>query len=212
MGEVAGLGVEDDFLSGFLAPVEPIQEFFRDDALAVVREDDRVELVDPGVNGFGQLREFEAVEGPVRFPVHAQHLLVGGDDASLEGSFPELRRDEAALDPEFRADFAQVAAIGVLAAQADEGRLAAQGGDVLRHVARAADLEALVRDLDDGYRRFGRDAFDDPFLVLVEHDVADDQHAGADHAGCVEGQIHACSSPAMRSRRAAIRSRSSLLA
>lgn len=54
--------------------------------------------------------------------------------------------------------------------------------DVLSHVTRAADFELLVRDLNYGDRRFGRNALHDSALVLIKHDIPDDEHLGSDHA------------------------------
>ena len=71
--------------------------------------------------------------------------------------------------------FAQALAGGVGADRADERRAAAEHGDVVRDVGRAAQPQVLRLEANDRDRRLGRDARDAPDDEAIEHDVADDE-------------------------------------
>ena len=61
-------------------------------------------------------------------------------------------------------------------------RAAAERGDVVRHVGRAAQAELVAVEPDDRHRRLGRNAIDAADQEVVEHDVADDGDAAAGEA------------------------------
>src|SRR5262249_24391521 len=82
--------------------------------------------------------------------------------------------------------------LGVRADDAGDLDGAAERGDVVRHVGRAAQAEALVIELDDGHGRFGRDALDAPDDEMIEHQIADDEHSPAACAVEQRAQITHC--------------------
>lgn len=63
----------------------------------------------------------------------------------------------------------------VLADEPREARLAAEQREVVRDVRRAAERLLRREHMRDGNRRLRRDARDLAVVILVEHDVADDE-------------------------------------
>ena len=152
----------------------------RDAPLQIVRDDDRrrarrmlLDLAeDAPLDVVGDLG--------VGLVVDARHLLVPvGDDADLGRRRPAGVADERRGDAGFAAGVRQRRGRLVHAGDGDERRLAAERGDVVRDVGRAAHPEHLVIERDDRHRRLGRDAGDAADDELVEHGVADDEDAGA---------------------------------
>jgi hypothetical protein len=59
------------------------------------------------------------------------------------------------------------------------GGAPAEGGDVADDVARSARSQLLARHVHDRHRCLRRDALHPPPHELIEHEVADDEHADA---------------------------------
>src|SRR6185503_15687677 len=85
--------------------------------------------------------------------VDARDLLIAvGDDANLRRRWSTGVADERWCDARFAAGVRECRSAIVHAGDGDEGRLAAERGDVVRDVGRPADPEHLVIEGDDRYR------------------------------------------------------------
>ncbi len=153
-------------------------------ALAVVADDHAVEGAAGGEavqKGGHQVR----AGGTVVLPVGADHLLVVGDDAGLDGGGPLGRTPPGPLvaDAPLGQQAPQVARRLVPAAEGEEHHLGAQGPDVGGHVGRAAQLDRLALQAHHGHRGLGADAVHPPPEEAVDHAVADHGQAAAREAG-----------------------------
>ena len=143
-----------------------------------------------------------------RLAVRAQQLLCSSNEAGLHGRWPlaidhqgggEAGTSLAELDVE-------VAARRVVADDAGEAHLGAEGSEVADDIAGAARHPRFPLDLEHRHRRLGRDAFDGAIDVAVEHDVADaaDPNAGdgienGEKAGMIGPHDTGHTSPSSRS-------------
>ena len=98
---------------------------------------------------------------------------------------------------------AQLAAVRVLAHDAERQRLAAERPDVVHGVRAAAQAHVARLVLQDQHRRLAADALDTAVHELVRHQVGEHQHApateGADQGLEPRGLAHAASRPRIRS-------------
>ncbi len=122
--------------------------------------------------------------------VHACDLLVPlGDDADLGRRHAlGIGGDEPGFNAGLAAPLQQRLRVVVLPRHRDERRVAAKGGDVVRHVRRAADAVCLVIEGDDGHRRLRGDARHSADDERVEHRVADDEHVRGGEGGNEAGR------------------------
>ena len=160
----------------------------RDEPRAVVGEHDRVAAVERRLDLLRERAAHRFVERPAGLAIDADDLLPRGVDAAGE----DARLDRRAVLP--RADDVRVVdaavearqqapAFGVGARRAPTSlRPAAEGGDVVRRVARAAgdDLRRVV--LQDQHRRLARHARHLAVDELVGDQIAEHEHAAAREA------------------------------
>jgi hypothetical protein len=154
-----------------------LEELAADDPLAVVLDDDRVRLITPLRDRADEPLHRARRQRLLLLAVHADDLLVVGDDARLDDGGARGRHDPAHLDLPRGELPAQHVAPAVLAGQADDGHPAAERADIARDVGGTPRHHRLRLDPHDGDRRFGADAADLAPHELIEHEVADHQHA-----------------------------------
>jgi len=112
--------------------------------------------------------------------IEPHDLLVMRDDARLLRRRPRARDDDSGRVRAARAQRRdEPVAGGIPPDDAAHCGAAAERRDVAHHVPRAARPRVLIGDLDDGHRRFRRDAPHGAPDELVEHQVADDERADA---------------------------------
>ena len=174
---VAPLGIDDDGHAVRVRCVDDrLTRLLRAGTLAVVRDDERVEaLVELLLDVVLQAL---AVDGRGRvdlLEVEPQHLLMPADDAQLRRRRLVRMHEPAEIDAARREPFLQALAVVVLADEPREARLAAEQGEVVRDVRRAAKRLLRREHMRDGNRRLRRYARDLAVVILVEHDVADDE-------------------------------------
>ena len=152
-------------------------------ALAVVGDDHAVEalvellvdVVEEAVGiGAGDRRGFLEVE--------AHHLLVAADDAEFRRRRAVGRDESVVVDAARREFVEQALAVVVLADEARDARLTAEQGEVVGDVGRAAQGLLRLEHVRDRHGGLGRDARDLAVVVLVEHDIADDEDLAARRA------------------------------
>ena len=124
------------------------------------------------------------VEPVARFAVNADHLLLVGHDARLDagGAGAALSNPRQPMCV-FAQQALELAGGQVAAHGAEQFRRHPQGGQVARHVGRAAGHEALVLEIQHRHGRFRRNARHAAPDEMVEHGVADHQDAGLVRAG-----------------------------
>ena len=129
---------------------------------------------------FGVAANFRVV-----FVIDARHLLIalGHDSHFRRRDAVGIRRDESAFDPGVAAALHQRLRVVILAGHGDKGRVAAQRGDVVSDVGRAANSMRLVIEHDDGDGRFGRDTRHAADDEGIEHRDADDENVRAGEGG-----------------------------
>jgi hypothetical protein len=151
------------------------------------------------------------IDLPGTFIVHPDHLLVVSDDSCFNCCFSCGFRNEGELDAFVLEHGGQSGLAPAIPADTDQLWSASQTADIAGHIARATEFVFLALDYDHGYWGFGRNPLHTPELVVVEHDIADDQdwavRQGTDLFGqSVLGQLlhHPCVSPftPRRARRA----------
>ena len=119
------------------------------------------------------------VQAVARFAVNAHDLLFVRHDAGFDARVPRgIRHQSGAADFLFNQKFFQPARGIVMANRAENFRRHVQRGQIARDVGRAAGHEAFALEIHDRHRRFRRNARDAAPDELVEHHVADDEHAG----------------------------------
>jgi hypothetical protein len=115
--------------------------------------------------------------------VEPHHLLLVRDDARLLRRPPLARREDAGRRRARLLERApQPVARRVAADETARRGPAAERAHVADDVARTARPQLLARDVNDGHRRLGGDAVDLSEHELIEHQVADDEHADAREA------------------------------
>ncbi len=140
--------------------------------------------VDLGPNRLQQGRTLGFGEGAEALLVGANDLLLAGDEAGLADGRARVGGDAVRLDPGLACQqLAQAGAGRVLSDQAHEHGFAAQGGDVVGHIAGAAEHLLGPAQPDDRHWSFRGDPFDVAVDITVEHHVADAQDADA-------GKVH----------------------
>ena len=124
----------------------------------------------------GQFR----VQAVARFAVNAHDLLFVGHDAGLDARVPRGDSPPGRAQPMFCSprSFSSRRAASSWPIGAEKFRRHVQRGEVAGHVGRAAGHEAFALEIHDRHRRFRRNARHAAPDELVEHHVADDQHAG----------------------------------
>ena len=160
----------DDVLAGVL----------RARALAVVRDDDAVHaLVQLLINVGEVLLRVRTVDGLYVLKVQPQHLLMPADDADLRRR-RTLRMDESCIVNAARFEFIQQAvAVRIPADIARDADVRPKERQVVRDVCRPAERLAHPRHVGDRHRRLGGDARHLARIILVEHDIADDEDVAA---------------------------------
>ena len=119
------------------------------------------------------------VQCAARFAVHAHDLLLVRDDAGLDARVPRrIFHQPAAADVLLGQQGQQLHRRVVLADGPEQFRRGFQRHEVAGHVGRAAGHETFAGEIHHRHRRFRRDARDAAPDELVEHHVADDEHAG----------------------------------
>lgn len=117
------------------------------------------------------------------FMVNTDDLLVASDDASFyRGDALGVGEDAFVDDVGGAETFLQGAAGFVGADGAEDFHARAEGGEIGRHVAGAAEAFALLGEIDDGDGGLGREARGGAPKVTVEHEVAEDADAFAAQA------------------------------
>ena len=119
-------------------------------------------------------------------PVGAHHLLAVRDDAGLErrGAGAGRRSTSRASTPaRLRAPRARASPAASRPTTPASAAAPPSERTLRGHVAGAAQVEALRPSPDDRHRGLGRDARDPAPEELVEHHVAEDEHALAAHRG-----------------------------
>ena len=153
-----------------------LAERLRARAFVIVRKHDGVETLAELLRDVVlQARDVDDIRRRRLLEVEAQHLLVAADDAQLRRRRAVRMDEPAEVDAPRREFLLEALAVVVLADIARNRRAAAEPREVVRDVRRAAERLLLRRDVRDGHRRLGRDAVDLAVVVLVEHDVADDE-------------------------------------
>ena len=149
----------------------------RDDALAVIGQDDHIVrrklLRNDGKQGF-------LIGGGKRagvLAVQAQHLLAPGHDAGFHRGRALRQCHERAANAFITDEPPDTIGGGILAHHARERRYAAKRHDIAGHIARTAEQIAFLFDPDDRDGRFRRNAIRIAYKIGIQHDVADDQHA-----------------------------------
>lgn len=175
---VGAFGVDDErhagggaFLDRMLAEPRGAEAF------GVVGQDDGPDLAGP--DGLADI-VFQAgpglaAERSAVFEIEPQHLLVAAQHSELGGGGPPVGEQAAAVDTGVGQQLIQPLPAFVLADNAGKQDPAAETGEVIGHVAGAAEGGVLVGDAGDRHGRLGRDALDFAEVVAVEHDVADDE-------------------------------------
>ena len=137
------------------------------------------------------------------FPIGAHQMgrVVFGDETDLARGLPrvidhEFGDDQSELGERVMQNLAGL----VVTDQADENTLCAERCDIAGDVAGAADLDAVVFDLQNRCRRFRRNARNVAINEIVEHDVADTKNGlvADEPQGFFEVE-HAVAPPALRS-------------
>ena len=155
---------------------EVLAERLRARALVIIREHDGVEALAELLRDVVlQARDVDDIRRRRFLEVKAQHLLMAADDAQLRRR-RAIRMDKPAeINSARRELFLETLAMVILADIARNRRAAAEPREVVRDVCRAAERLLLRRDVRDGHGRLRRDTIDLAVVVLVEHDVADDE-------------------------------------
>ena len=181
---VGPLGIGEDRLALRLGvAARGGQDLARQHTLAVVAADDAVHvgeaLGDPLDEQLLQL-----VADPLTLlAIDAQDLLRVGDDPQLRCRRSlAVREHVVGVNALLLQEGAQAGTLGVLAHDAGEPHFAAQRDEVLRDVRGTAQPVVVGHPFEHLHGCLGRDALDVPIDVLVEHQVADDQHSGAPQA------------------------------
>ncbi len=173
--ELAALGVDQHRLAGGAGQLDAAPRP-RASAFLIVGQHHDVGFRQMGGEALLQRARFEAGEAvleiqPQQLLVAAQHPQLG--DRRLAGLPDQLAVGAQSLQLGFqhRRRF-----IG--AGHAQHPDLTAEGGDVDRHVGRAAGAFLYLLDLDHRHGRFRRNPRAGTVPVAVQHHIAGDQHPG----------------------------------
>ena len=124
------------------------------DALAVIGQHHDVDavqrFVDMAVHKIGERRGI----GRLDLTVQPHHLLILGHHPGFGGG-GDLRTavEEAHIGALFPQQLRQLRAVGIVADAGQHPRTGAQGGEIVHHVAGAAQTAALPADVQHGHRR-----------------------------------------------------------
>ena len=150
----AGIDGDDDFSRcGDLG--DAIDQLLGDEALAVVLQDDGVEIGQALLDGGGGGGELGVGELGAAFAVDADDLLVAGDDTGFDGGggiWAAL--DTADVEPPFFEDADQLIAFGVVTGDAHDGNRGGEGQQVAGDVGSASGVEFVAFDFDHRNRGF----------------------------------------------------------
>src|SRR5208337_1547287 len=127
-----------------------------EEALGVVREDDRVARLDGLSEQAAGARRIHRVGGRDRLAVKAAKLLVAHKHAGLDYRPAAAGRGQK-VDALLAKYASQPGAVLVVANEAEDGALCAEGGDVEGDVCGATPRPGVPRDVDDRNGRLGRD-------------------------------------------------------
>ena len=147
----------------------------RQRTFSVVGQHQRTDITQRLVNALVQRLRINAFK-PF-FKVEADQLLVARQHAQLGNRWVGRNRNEVALHVHVRQRLAQRTRRIVDAGQANQTRLCAQGGNVHRHVCRAAGTLFNGIDLNHRYRRFRRDTAGWPIPVAIQHHIPDNHYS-----------------------------------
>ena len=177
-GEIRALGIGDQQAASGPGAGEDreIEDAVAQDALRVVGQHDDLGGVDVTLDRVPDGGGGGAVERIGDFLVEAEELMRSGHEAGLRGGRASGEAHHGMGDSGCRLDEPADLLPGlVVADDADEDGLAAEGGDVQRDVRGAPEGAAIAGGPQDRDRRFRREPLDGPGNVAVEDDVADDQ-------------------------------------
>ena len=119
------------------------------------------------------------IQAVARFAVNADDLLLVRHDARLDAGMPRgIFHEAGAADILPGQKFLQFPAGIVIANRAEKFRGHIKRSQIARDIGRAAGHEALALEIHDRHRRFRRNARHAAPDELVQHHVADDEHAG----------------------------------
>jgi hypothetical protein len=111
-------------------------------------------------------------------PVRAQHLLIAGDMANLEGGGPVVDRQKRGGQVWLCGHQSGDRLTGaVVADNRDKRCRGAERGNVAHHVSGTAQHLRLALYPEDRDGRFRRNPFDRSIDEVIQHDIADAQHA-----------------------------------
>ena len=149
-------------------------------ALAIVRDDNAVHaLVELLVNVGKILLCIVAVNRAGILKVKAEHLLMPSDDADFcRGR--AIGTDQSCMIDAARSKFLkQTLAVRIVADIACDADIRPEKRKVMRHVRRTAKGLARPRHMGDRHRSLGGDTRDLTRVILIEHDITDDEDVAA---------------------------------
>ena len=124
------------------------------------------------------------IESIARFAVNADDLLFVSDDAGFDTGGPRWRRDQSTTaNVVLIQELLELLGREVLADDAEQFRGHIESRQVAGHVGRAAGHKTFAPEIHHRHGGFGRDARHTAPNKVIEHDVADNQHAGAAGGG-----------------------------
>ena len=179
--DVALLGVDADLQPACTRGRDRhVEHGARDDALAVVADDEAVAARQLALEHAQQPGERLAGDLGARLPVGAHHLLRVGDDARLHRRRPQrIAHDGARVHAARGERIEQLLRATILADEPHQHRLGAECGEVRSHVPGAAERAGFPLHLDHRHGRLGRDALAAAPQVVVEHQVAEHEQPAA---------------------------------
>ena len=117
--------------------------------------------------------------------VHADHLLVARDDARFPNSFERrVALHAGGIDAGFRQQPEQELAGGVFSGEPHDRDMRGEFLQITRHIGGAAGVIRFARYVDDGNRRFRRNARHIAPDEFIQHEVADHQNPASGEGRC----------------------------
>ena len=182
---VVRVGVDGEELAGGAdAGGDFIGEALLDEALAVILDDDGIEVA--AASPRWRRGAVELGLGGLEFAlaIHADDLLVAGDDAGLDdGVVIGILLDGLNVDAFVGEEALEGVRVGVGPDHAENGGVGGEFAEVAGDVGGAAGVLGLAVHLDHGDGGFRRDAADAAPDELIEDEIADDQDAGCSEVG-----------------------------
>ncbi len=176
---VLGLGVGGDHARS----LRRLDDLAAEQALRVIAEDHGVIVARAARDRLGHARRGRAWSSGARDSQSARTTcwLCATMRVLRVVGRPATRHDGGAVDRDAVEQRAHAFALGIVADGAGDTDRRADRPQVVGDVARAAERERVVRHGDDRHGGLGRDARDAAPDPLVEHHVADDEHAPPAH-------------------------------